>query len=409
MTMINEHTMTNKPLALSEKKSSLIIWTLLCLMPIVGMAVDLIAPSLPAIATDLQVSTKITKNIISIYLLGYAIGNFFTGFLTDAIGRQKLLRFGLLAFTVVSIIPVLFPHIAVLLGVRLLQGITLGAVAVLTRAICSDILPSEKLIRFGTFIGTMWGLGPVIGPLIGGYLQFYFGWKAGFCFFSLITLVGFILVYNIVPETNFARQSLNIKTIKKNFIEVITHRVFMTMVMLMGLVYSLMIVFNTLGPFLIQDQLHYSSIFFGHLALYLGLTFLGATFVCRYCLKKFKPENLFLVIIDLFFLIAACGVVISYFLSENIIFIAIMSGFMFFVSGWIFPMSTGKGLSLFRHIAGTASATMYFINILLTSLSAFLISFIKIQTAIPLMWIYFFLMLLSLIIYWSLIKTKNFV
>lgn len=44
--------------------------------------------------------------------------------------------------------------------------IQIGAIALLARTILSDILPPEKLVRLGTLIGTMWGLGPVIGPFL---------------------------------------------------------------------------------------------------------------------------------------------------------------------------------------------------------------------------------------------------
>lgn len=395
------------PYILTEKRAQLITWTLLCLMPIIGMAVDLVAPSLPAIASDLHTSAGVAKNVISIYLFGYAFGNFFTGFLTDALGRQKLLRISLLGFVLVSLIPILFPRIEILLLARFLQGITLGSVAVLARAILSDILPPEKLIRLGTMLGTMWGLGPVIGPVIGGYLQFYFGWKAGFCFFALIAFLGLIATFIIVPETHFNRHPLNIKTIKNNFAEVLTHRLFMAIVILMGLVYSLIIAFNTSGPFLIQTKLHYSPVFFGHLALCLGLVFLASTFICRYLLKKYKVEQLFLIVINLFFFIATLAVIASYFFDKSIILVAVASALMFFACGFIFPLSMGKGISLFRHIAGTANATMYLINILITSLTAFLISFINVQSTIPMMWIYFLLMLLSVFIYWGLIRRSE--
>ena len=63
-----------------EKRTQIIVWNLLCLMPMIGMVVDLVAPSLPAIAKTLQVSNSLSKNIISTYLLGYAIGSFFWGF-----------------------------------------------------------------------------------------------------------------------------------------------------------------------------------------------------------------------------------------------------------------------------------------------------------------------------------------
>ncbi len=391
-------------LNLSPQRIQLIIWTLLGLMPIVGMAVDLISPSLPAIANELHIANSSAKNMISLYLLGYALGNFFTGFLTDALGRQKLMRLNLLGFIVISLIPIFLPHIDFLLLTRLLQGVTLGAVAVLARAIFSDILPPEKLIRFGVLIGTMWGLGPVIGPILGGYLQFYFGWQAGFYFFALITFIGLTATFFIVPETHFNRHPLQLQTIQKNLSEVLKNRLFLAMVILMGLVYSLLIIFNIMGPFLIQSTLHYSAVFFGHLALYFGLVFLFATFVCRYFLKKYPVEKLFFATINLALLITLALFGISFLLTDSIVLTAIASGLMFFICGFLFPMSMGKGMSLFRHIAGTASATMYLINMLITSVCGLLVSFINVQSVVSLIWMYLLLLLGCALVYWGMIR-----
>ncbi len=388
-------------LNLSESRIQLIIWTVLCLMPIVGMAVDLVAPSLPAISIDLGVSAKIAQDVISIYLLGYALGNFLTGFLTDALGRRALLRMGLLSFIVVSLLPVLFPHAGILLLSRFLQGLTIGGVAVLARTIISDILPADKLVRLGTLIGTMWGLGPVVGPIIGGYLQYYIGWKAGFCFFAIISLIGFIAVFFIVPETLQIRHSLKLNVIKHNLLEVLNHRLFMTMVYLMGLMYSLLITFNTAGPFLIQTQLHYSPVFFGHLAFCLGIVFLASTFICRYLLKKYVFDRVYLTVVNTFLIISVINVIISYFVSNNIVLVAVASGLMFFACGFIFPLSMGKGLSLFRHISGTAAAVMYLINILITGLVSFLVGFVNVQGATALLWVYMLLLFLGALLYWS--------
>ncbi len=53
--------MNNIKTALTEKHTQLIVWILLALYPIVGMVVDLVAPSLPAIAQTLQISHKLQK------------------------------------------------------------------------------------------------------------------------------------------------------------------------------------------------------------------------------------------------------------------------------------------------------------------------------------------------------------
>ena len=392
---------------LSQKQTKVITWVLLCLVPIVGMAVDLIAPSLPAISNDLHVSNGIAKDVISLYLLGYALGNFITGFLTDAWGRQKLIRLGLIGFIVASILPVIFKNIEIVLFARLAQGFTIGCVAVINRAILSDILPSSELTRLGVLIGTMFGLGPVIGPVIGGYLQFYFGYQACFGFFAIIAFIGLIAVFFFVPETHFNRHPLKITTIKHNLKEVFSHKHFMALVIIMGSVYSLLIAFNTIGPFLIQTKLNYTVVYFGHIALYMGLVFLLTTFISRYLLSKFQVEQIFFVIINLIFVLSIITLILCYFLDTNILMISIASGMMFSTCGFLFPMSMGKGLSLFRHIAGTATATMYLINILMTSLTAFILSFINIKTAIPMMWTYFLLVLICMIVYWTVIHKKT--
>ncbi|HEV2614544.1 MAG TPA: Bcr/CflA family efflux MFS transporter [Gammaproteobacteria bacterium] len=394
----------NAPCVLPEKRVQLILWTLLMLSPIIGMAVDLIAPSLPGIVTALHAPASIVKDIVSIYILGYALGNFLTGFLTDAWGRQKLLRAALLLFIVISLMPVFFPRMDVLLFVRFMQGIALGSAAVLVRTTFSDIFPPEKLVHLGTLMGTMFGLGPVIGPVIGGYLQYYIGWKAGFCFFSLVTLVMLIAIFFIVPETHFNRHPLHFQTIKKNLHEVLTHRTFMGIVILMGLAYSLIISFNTSAPFLIQTEMGYSPVFFGHLALGLGLVFLASTFACRHFLKTHSVEKLYFIAVNLFFSVAVIGVIASYFLTQSIALVAIISALMYFACGFVFPMSMGKGLASFRHVAGTATAMMFFINMLITSLMGFLVSFIPIHSTIPLMWIYAGLLSMATVAYWSMIR-----
>jgi MFS transporter, DHA1 family, multidrug resistance protein len=87
--------------------------------------------------------------------------------------------------------------------------------------------------------------------------------------------------------------------------------------------------------------------------------------------------------------------IISYFLPYSVSLITISSAMMFFGTGFIFPMSMGKGISLFRHIAGTATATMYLINVLITGLTSFVVSLLNIHSAISLMWLYFTLMLIT--------------
>jgi MFS family permease len=119
-----------KPCSFSEGHIRLILIAILSLYPLVGMGIDLIAPSLPAISHDLNTSDSFSKNLITLYLLSYMLGNFLIGFVSDALGRRKPMLFGFLIFMIVSILPAILSAPLLLLIVRFLQGFTIAAFAV---------------------------------------------------------------------------------------------------------------------------------------------------------------------------------------------------------------------------------------------------------------------------------------
>ncbi len=398
---------TNNKLNLSQNKINLIIVASLGIYPLVGMGIDLIAPSLPAITRDLQTTNIFSKNLITLFLLGYALGNFFVGFLSDTIGRRKISLTGSAVFVIVSVLPAQLPHPFLILLSRFLQGFSVAAMAIAARASLADILLPAQLIRVSTMIATMWGIGPIVGPIIGGYLQFYFNWQACFYFYALFGFISLLSFYFFVPETHLNRQPMSFTQIKNNFITIVTHRAFLGLVMLMGLSYSLLIVFNTLGPFLIQTELGYSSVYFGHLAFCMGLIFLLGTFICRRLLHYYQPEKILLFATTFFTLAAITSVLVVYLDPNNIWVIVVPALLMFLGCGIIYPTAMGKASALFRHLAGSGSAVMNLINILITTLISLIMSLVNASNAIPMTWIYLGLMLLGTVCYWCLIRIQS--
>lgn len=104
-------------------------------VPLTGMSIDLFAPSLPGISASLNITPAVAKMVISIYLIGYALGNFVVGILTDALGRRTLLRLSCVLFVIISILPAIFPDEIILLSARLTQGFLIGAIGVINRGI----------------------------------------------------------------------------------------------------------------------------------------------------------------------------------------------------------------------------------------------------------------------------------
>ena len=398
----------NSPqMMLSSRHTTLLLVLILGLFPLVGMTVDLISPSLPAMSESLHMSHALTKNMISIYLIGYGIGSFIFGFLSDAWGRKKILLSGLSAFVIVSLFPVIWPHPFVMLAVRFFEGVSMSCFSVNARPIASDILPPKKALSFFVFVATMWGIGPIIGPWIGGYLQVYFGWQACFIFFAIYAFIVLILLGFSLPETHLNRHPFSLKKVQSDFILMITHRQFIGSIMVMAFSYTLLIAFNTLGPFLFQIGFGYSPIAFGHVALYMGTCFLIGTFICRFFVKKEWSCLIYKFILPLAFLISLMGLVAAYFMNHSIPLALILSLSLFVCCGVFNPAATGFGMTIFPDRAGSSSAIMYFVNLLITSTIAFSLSFINVANLLPVALVYFILMSTCTLGYFFMMRCKS--
>src|SRR3990167_10454126 len=119
----------------------LMIAMVLLMAPLGGIGIDLYTPSLPAITRHFSVDASLVKLTLSIYLLGLGMGQFVFGFLSDSLGRRRLLLIGMLVYVVISLVMAMSTNIGTLLVFRLLQGLATGAPAVLYRSL---IMRSEE-------------------------------------------------------------------------------------------------------------------------------------------------------------------------------------------------------------------------------------------------------------------------
>lgn len=121
------------------------------------------------------------------------------GALSDKFGRRPVLLFSLLGFGVDYVILGLSPNIIWLFAARFVSGVT-GASFTTASAYVADISrPEEKAKNFG-LIGAAFGLGFIIGPVMGGLLG-DFGSRVPFFGAAALTLLNAIFGYFVLPES----------------------------------------------------------------------------------------------------------------------------------------------------------------------------------------------------------------
>lgn len=140
-----------------------------------SVEVTIVTTALPSIISELH-GLAYQSWIMSAYLLTTAITTPIYGKLADTIGRKKVFLWGVIMFTLGSLLSGLATNIYMLIAMRALQGIGSGAVLPLTFTIIADNYSFEERARVLAFNNTAWGLSALIGPALGGFLVDALSW-----------------------------------------------------------------------------------------------------------------------------------------------------------------------------------------------------------------------------------------
>lgn len=183
-------------------KRGLMLVFVMLLLDVIGIAI--IVPVLPAYLEELTGSNLSEAAIDGGWLLFvYAAMQFIfaplIGNLSDRFGRRPVLLASVLTFAIDNLICALATSFGMLFVGRVLAGIS-GASFSTASAYIADVSTYENRAKNFGLLGIAFGVGFVLGPIIGGLLG-EFGPRVPFFGAALIALVNFVVAYFFLPET----------------------------------------------------------------------------------------------------------------------------------------------------------------------------------------------------------------
>jgi EmrB/QacA subfamily drug resistance transporter len=140
-----------------------------------------VSTALPEIIGDLGGSQSSYTWVVTATLLALTVSTPIWGKLADLFDRKKLVQTGLVIYTTGSILAGLSESTSFLIGCRVLQGLGVGGLTALVQVILADLVSPRERGRYAGYLGAVFGLGTVVGPLIGGVLTDGLGWR--WCFY----------------------------------------------------------------------------------------------------------------------------------------------------------------------------------------------------------------------------------
>lgn len=187
-------------------------------------SIDAYLPSFPEMTSQLGATQLEMQQTLTAFLLPFAIMTLWHGAISDALGRRRVILYALALFGAASAGAMLATRIEHLWLMRAVQGISAGAGMVVGRAIVRDLFDGPPAQRLMSHITMMFAFAPALAPLIGGWLQSWFGWRSVFAFLVLMTLALWLACWRLLPETLAPenRQSLRPAYLGRTYWKVLT-------------------------------------------------------------------------------------------------------------------------------------------------------------------------------------------
>jgi DHA1 family bicyclomycin/chloramphenicol resistance-like MFS transporter len=338
--------------------------------------IDTYLPSFPFIGADLQATPAEMQQTLSLYLFTLALMTLFHGTLSDSFGRRPVILASLALYVVTAVGCALAFTLPQLLFWRAIQGLAAGAGIIVGRAIIRDTFSGHEAQRLMSLVTMIFGVAPAIAPVIGGWLQDWFGWRTIFWFLATYGVVLFFAVTRGLPETHplAARQSFEMRPLLRNYLRLGSDPKLVLLCLAIAFNFSGFFLYVVSAPAVIYDLLHMTEKDFAWLFVpgISGVMF-GA-FLSGRLAERLSPRRT----VSVGYLIMACAVVFN--ITYSLIFPPALPWtvlpVMVYTVGMalVMPSVTLIALDLFPKLRGMTSSLQGFAHSLFSALTAGVVS-----------------------------------
>ncbi len=268
-------------------------WLLLVgAMSAVGpFSIDMYLPGFPEIERDL--AEQGVERTMAAYLIGITVGQLIYGPISDRFGRKPPLYFGFVLYALGGLGCALATDMALLMVMRVLQALGACAGFVIGRAIVRDRCePHEAARAFATLMAIV-ALGPIIAPMLGGWVVTACGWRGVFVFQALLGVALLFMMHSLLRESMPAAAALPMHPgqIARRYLRLLRDPVLVGYSMVGGFGMGTMFCYVTGAPTVMAETFQLSPEQFGWMLGLNGLAFMFASRLNLRALRDGAPRE----------------------------------------------------------------------------------------------------------------------
>jgi MFS transporter, DHA2 family, multidrug resistance protein len=166
--------------------------------------------ALPHMQTSLGANRETITWVLTAYIVASAIAIPITGWLAEFVGRKRLFIVSVIVFTIASLLCAIANSLVMMVAFRVLQGVAGAFLVPLAQAVMFDINPPEKHGRAMSMFGAGVMIGPILGPVLGGWLTDNFNWRWVFLVNLPVGILAALMMIRFLPAGAITKRKFDL-------------------------------------------------------------------------------------------------------------------------------------------------------------------------------------------------------
>lgn len=356
------------------------------LLSVIGpVAIDMYLPALPEIGRALNASDAQVQLSLMAFMAAFAVCQLIYGPVSDMVGRKPPLYFGIALFIIGSVLCAVAPSIEWLVFARVLQGIGACAPAALPRAIVRDEHTGADAAQLFSLIMLVFSVSPILAPLAGSIVIGFGAWPLLFWVMGVVGALGLLLLVFALKETRpkHRRTESSVGSALRGYGTLLLDMNFMGLVLIGGFGMSAFMGFLGNSSFIFIEHYGLTPTLYSLAFSVNAVSFFAVSQSTGYMVKRFGLPRVVRV--------AVTGFTVTMLLLGAIFWAGVdslwvLSSLMFVAFGFLgLVLPTTGTLAMEEHgeFAGTASALMGTVQMVMGAVSMGLVGMFNNGTALP--------------------------
>src|SRR4051812_35688946 len=166
--------------------------------------------ALPHMMASMSATRETINWVLTSYIVASAIAIPITGWLADRVGRRRLFIWSVIAFTIASVMCAMAQNLPQMVVFRAFQGVSGAFLVPIAQAVMFDINPQSKHARAMAMFGMGVMIGPILGPVLGGWLTDNFNWRWVFLVNLPVGVVCTFMLLRFMPATERTKRRFDL-------------------------------------------------------------------------------------------------------------------------------------------------------------------------------------------------------